>query len=362
VLVALAAAAVLWFLNAHERVPVQEWVGPSGEARRNPYLAAERFALRMGLRARHVRTMPELDSLAADGVLLMPNRRQAIDPRRMRDLAGWVEGGGHLIAEAELPGVADPLLDVFGVQRTAAPPQAKPVAVEVPGGRTLNVTLHGPAALKAVERDVTWRAGSPDGAQLLSFTHGRGNFTAVSSLGFARNSAIATQDNAEFLWQLTELSPTTELRVYLPPERLSLWSFLTAHAAPVLMAAAALLVLWLWRIAPRFGPVAPDLPPARRRLLDHLRASGRYYWSAGRRERLVVAAREAALRRMARAQPDFAFAPAAERAARLSALAALPTEDAERFLGAEDSVRGADFVRLMHTSQRIHSALEKGNR
>ena len=79
---------------------------------------------------------------------------------------------------------------------------------------------------------------------------------------------------------------------------------------------------------PRFGPVAPDAPPGRRRLLDHLRASGRYYWTQGLRSRLVVAARDAALRRIARAQPDFAAAPQAERVARLASLAGISREEA----------------------------------
>ncbi len=362
-ILALAALGVLWFLSAFERVPAQVWVGPTGEARRNPYLAAERFAARMGLRTRQIRAVPDLDKLSPTGVLLMPNRRQALEPRRMRDLAGWVEGGGHLIAEAELLGVPDPLLDVLGVLRSSvAPAASKPSVVELPDGRKLSVSISGTVAVQAPERETILRVGSAEAARLLSFAHGKGVVTVASSLYFARNGIIATQDNAEFLWQLIELSPAAEVQVYLRPERLSLWDFLKAHAAPVLAAGAALVLLWLWRIAPRFGPVAPDLPPARRRLLDHLRASGRYYWAKGLRGRLVVAARDAAMRRIARAQPDFATAPAAERLARLSSLIAMPREDAERFMSAGGQVRGTDFIRIMYTAHRIHSALEKGNR
>ncbi len=361
-LLALAAIGVLWFVFAFERVPAKEWVGPSGEARRNPYLAAERFAERMGLRARQIRSLPDLDTLSRTGVLLLPNRRQAIDPRRLRELAAWVEGGGHLIAEAELLGVADPLFDLLGVLRASAPPPAKPAVVELPDGRKLNVSIFGAASLQAPDQDVWFRVGNAEAARLLSFSHGKGVVSAASGLHFARNGVIGTNDNAEFLWQLIELSPSAVLQVYLRPERLSLWGFLKEHAAPVLAATALLLVLWLWRVGPRFGPVAPDLPPARRRLLDHLRASGRYYWTKGLRARLVVAARDAALRRIARSQPDFATATAAQRVSRLSTLASVTEEDAERFITAGGMVRGADFIRVMHTAQRIHSALEKGNR
>jgi hypothetical protein len=123
-----------------------------------------------------------------------------------------------------------------------------------------------------------------------------------------------------------------------------------------------LLALWLWSIIPRFGPVAPDQPPARRRLLDHLRASGRYFWVKGLRSRLVVAARDAALRRIARAQPDFATASQSERAARLSSLTGISKEESARFLSAAGAMRGADFIKVTQHAQRVHSALEKGNK
>ena len=134
--------------------------------------------------------------------------------------------------------------------------------------------------------------------------------------------------------------------MYYRPERLSLSGFLRENAAPALVAGGLLLALWIWSIVPRFGPVAPDAPPGRRRLLDHLRASGRYYWTKGLRSRLVVAARDAALRRIARAQPDFATAPQAERSARLATLAGISKEEASRFMAAAGAMRGADFIRV----------------
>ena len=91
--VALLATGVIWFLSTFERVPSREWVGPSGEARRNPYLAAGRFTVQMGLATRELRSLPELDSLKPDSVLLLPSRRQALDPRRMEEIAAWVEDG-----------------------------------------------------------------------------------------------------------------------------------------------------------------------------------------------------------------------------------------------------------------------------
>jgi hypothetical protein len=356
---ALIALGVLWFRATFERVPAKEWVGASGEARLRQFLAAERFAERMGWSARELRSLPALDALPAGGVLLLPNRRQALTGERMAELVRWVERGGHLIAEAEYLGVPDPLFDSLNVQRADGSPAAKPLSVELPQtGRRLSVFMPGSLKLVTAEGDVRLRISD----QLVSFARGRGVVTAASSLHFARNRGIGTNDHAELLWHLLALTPGRELAVYWAPTRLSLWGFLTEHAAPVLAASALLLALWLWSIVPRFGPVAPDAPPGRRRLLDHLRASGRYYWTKGLRARLVVAARDAALRRIARAQPDFASASQAERATRLALLINVSNQESERFIASGGAMRGAEFIKLAQHAQRVHSRLEKGSK
>jgi hypothetical protein len=366
---ALAALAVIWFFSNYEQVAYRERVGASNEARLRPYLAAERFARRMGLDASEIRALPDLERLAPGGALILPARRQALEPRRMNQILLWVERGGHLIVEAELVGVADPLLERLPVERRRVEKPDKPqLPIDVGDGRgaerSLTVSLPTGMALHAPAiRGVLFRAGPADAPQLLSFRRGKGFVTVATGLGFLQNRQIGENDHAEFLWQLLSLNRATpSLQVLNRPERLSLWTFLEDHAAEALASSIALLVLWLWRIAPRFGPVAPDAPPARRRLLDHLRASGRYYWAKGLRAELVNAARDAALRRLARAQPDFADAPDAEKVSRLASLIGVSHEEANRFLNARGPLSGAAFIELARDAQRMHAALEKGKR
>ncbi len=316
---AALAAGVLWFYANFERVPAKVWVGPSGEARLRQFLAAERFAERMGLRTKELRSLPEIDALAPGGVLLLPN--------------------------------------------PAAAALSSPLAIESAGGaRSFKVALHGRLALEPPTGRLQLRAAGGEGIRLASFTRGKGLVTVATSLDFARNGLIGEADHAEFLWFLMQSTPAAELKVYMRPVRLSLWGFLMEHAVAALAAGALLLAAWLWRIAPRFGPVAPDAPPARRRLLDHLRASGRYYWAQGLRERLVTAARDAALRRVVRVQPEFVAARGDERAERVASLVAISQQEAERLVSASGAMRGAAFIQLVQSAQRVHAALERGNR
>ena len=94
--IALLALGAAWFFTTFDRIPVTEPVPPSGEARLRDFLAAERFAERMGLRARELRSLPELDKLAP-GILLVPNRRQSIDAARSSRLLAWAQAGNHLV-------------------------------------------------------------------------------------------------------------------------------------------------------------------------------------------------------------------------------------------------------------------------
>jgi hypothetical protein len=360
----LAALGAIWWYSNYELAPTKERVGPSAEVRLRQFLAAERFAERMGVPASEIRSLPELDALTPGGILLMPARRQALETRRLREIMTWVERGGHLVAEAEFLGVADPLFDLLGVQREAlqGDVSGKPLTVEVEG-RTLSVAPGGRMVLQPpTGARLALRAGPANAARLISFPRGKGMVTAATTLNFARNMQIGAHDHADLMWQLISLTRAPVMQVYHRPERLSLTGFLKEHAPEAVAACLALLVLWLWRIAPRFGPVAPDAPPARRRLLDHLRASGRYFWAKGLRRQLVLAARDAALRRLARAQPDFADAPLPEKIARFASLTGNSHEEARRFLAAGGPMTGADFIKLARDAQRAHAALEKGKK
>jgi hypothetical protein len=360
-LAALVALSVAWFRANFEKAPVKEWVGPTGEARTRQFLAAERLAERMGWSATELRSLPSISALPADGVLVLPNGRQALSVGRLSDVVEWVERGGSVLVEAESLGVPDPLLELVGVERSQGV-VAKTLGADLGAGRRISVAMPGDMRLVPLAgRAVHFRVGAIDNLKLVSFRWREGGVVSVAtSLNFARNRAIGLNDHAELFWHLVSDADAPELVVYWSPTRLSLSDFLRENAAPALIALGLALALWLWSIGPRFGPVAPDAPPGRRRLLDHLRASGRYFWTSGLRSRLVVAARDAALRRIARAQPDFVSASQAERIARLSSLAQISREDAARFLSAAGAMRGADFVKITHHAQRVHSALEKG--
>ncbi len=349
-LLALALLAVLgsaWFLANFDLVPVSGREPPGREARANPYLALERFLAAQGRPLTRSGDPRILDAPPGGVLILDAGRRAHLTPARVEALLAWVAAGGYLIITPDLPGEVDPILSRFDVDCSCkakpapaegdapAPRPARPtplpraVEVAVPGApRPLRVDADY-ANLAAGKRAPEWRAGAPGfPEQILHYAEGRGQVTVLYSLGglFA-NGTIGHQDHAELLWTL--------LQTYAPEGRPAV-VLLTRFIAPSLvqrllesawmplLAGATLLVLWLWRRIPRFGPVRPDPQPDRRRLGEHLRGVGRYVWRAGGLDVWLAVARESFRTRLALRQPALATLPPAEQAVALAELTGRP--------------------------------------
>ncbi len=368
----------LWLAFNLERVPQKVWVGYRGEARNNPWYAAQKLLERMDLRVARAQSVPDLKSLPRDGILLLPRRLASIDGAQQVKLLEWVEAGGHLIVEAEAPAQADPLLDAVGVERrmvegtprrertrdrqkpapeSQAADAPKLASATPPGAaRALNLQLGLWRSLGAKEPKLAFTTGAA--TWLVHLERGAGRVTAITEFNFAGNGSIGSHDHAEFLWHLVRLGPQAgPVTFFYSPTRLSLATWLRENAWAALAAAALLLALWLWRVVPRFGPLAPDPEPDRKRLLDHLRASGRFQWSTGGAVALAEAARDAALRRVMRAQPDFASLGEAEREKRLAEQFGLAPEGVRAVLQPVKQATPQDLVAAASVYQAIHEQL-----
>jgi hypothetical protein len=376
-IIVLAATGAGWFLANHERTTEEVFVGFQGRARTDPYLAAERLLQRMGVNAKAVRAMPELRTLPPSATLVLPQARQSITPQLQQSILEWVGQGGHLIIEAEAIHQPDALLDALGVLRTTveipkeadeeehdngdskeeAEPETNIVEVSVPADLP-PARVRMSQSLSLESESAAGRFGGVYATTLLFIEHGRGLVTVAADLSGISNYYIGDLDHAEFLWRLVILEPdTAEVLFFNNPQKLSLVGWLRANAWAALAGAGGLLLLWLWRIAPRFGPTQPDPERVRRRLLDHLRASGRFLWSNGGSARLLEAAREACLRRVMRAHPDLMATPDSQRKARIAELLGLSMEQAAALLVAPPATRMIDFLHTVRLYQEVHERL-----
>ena len=119
-----------------------------------------------------------------------------------------------------------------------------------------------------------------------------------------------------------------------------------------LAAFGALLILWLARVAPRFGPLRPEPPPAEQRLAAHLEASGRFYWKYLAPHMVYAKLRDAFVKRLAERRPALSAMRPEQRNAELGKLSGARAEAVARALDAPTQT-ATEFVRNVRLLQRL---------
>jgi hypothetical protein len=137
---------------------------------------------------------------------------------------------------------------------------------------------------------------------------------------------------------------------------LSLWMWLQENAWAALVSLAALLLLGLWRVVPRFGPLAPPEAAAELRLSSHLEASGRFYRRHLPIEDIHQGLARAFLQRLAERRPGIAARTASQRNAELARLAGANPQAVARALDMPATSVG-DFIRSTILIKRMEQAL-----
>jgi len=300
-------------------------VGYIGEARRDPWLAATRFLEMNDFHVVNQRGVLDLPS--AESVMIVPAAALQTGGPAKQVLA-WVRRGGHLIYLAEggdsylndwsspdykspVNPVLHPLVNELGIKlkRDTAADPVKEVLLQ---GDIYQVKLHEEIRfdVSAAVRKPDLLAGPPAGASLVSLRQGTGRVTLLSHAGPLRNRYIAEDGNAALLLALVEQTGEVGSVYFIKAGRVSLWDMLMQHAWPVMLALLVLLVFWLWRVLPRFGPIRALQQRRELRFVTHLEEAGAYFWHHGLTDALLEAPRQAvftAARRRALRQEEQQF-------------------------------------------------------
>lgn len=357
-LACLALAACNGHFEEVERV-----VGPGPLARRNALLAAERFTVAMGLEAegREVYLAPP----ALDYALVLSGEGLPLFDRRAIDLFSWVEEGGHLV------------LCLFGFERMDKTPsgplyQNHPVLVELDVVLGEELGYCEPVAVRGAEFELDLppapglvdqgqqafeRSGESGEAHVLRFAYGAGIITLTTYGTFLTNEQLGHADHAPYLWHLVQSREATRGVRLVRGATENLWDMLVRRAWMALLAGAALLALWLWHSAGRFGPLLSDPPPQRREFHEHVRASAHFLWQHEHGGELLGAYRQRVMRAVERAFPGLADAARDKLAAALAERSGLTEARVYRVLHASEADDHGRYTRLIRDLRRIHETL-----
>ena len=309
-LLGLVTWAGHWFLANHERYSKEIRAEVSPQARRNPYLAAERFLSRLGVASESVSGRERLLQLPAQpGLLLVNNLGPSLPPEREEALLDWVRGGGHLVViprkewDEEQETSGNHLLDRLGVrllvialseedgnreEETSGATSgegAVPVTLLIPGARQpVEVDFDRDRILVDGDGHADWVGSVEELGYMLQFQLGQGRLTVLSDDHYFTNGAIDQWDHALFLAQLA----AGQERAWLlySSKMPSLLSLLWRAAPQLLVCALVLLLLSLWRMGLRTGPLLGRGVAPRRSLLEHLDAVAGYAWRTDRGQQM----------------------------------------------------------------------------
>lgn len=323
-----AAALVSWFLANFERRTLEIPTGVSAAARRNPYLAAERFLSRLEIPVESRAGRALLLKLPAPTDTLAVGALGALTPARRAALRDWLTQGGRLLVEAttlradgadpgDLPGELGVRLVALERERGDCPDEALAQIAVGSGAAPLEVSF---APCRALETAAAAAAAVDAGGltHLVQLPVGAGRVTVVSDSRFMTNAAIGERDHALFLAHLLRPSPGGKVWLLYDSEVPGLAARLWQTVPGALIGAALLIPLWLWSLGARLGPLEP--PPERRRrdLMEHLEASGDFLWRRGQSARLAGASRQRVLAAWQRRRPELRRLSPADQAAAIA--------------------------------------------
>ncbi|MDF3030425.1 MAG: hypothetical protein K0R03_983 [Moraxellaceae bacterium] len=367
----LIAALLVALLLACFTVEYEEYdKGYSREAILNPWLAAGRLLEANGVR---VRFTPEYSRLPPQArVLVLATPLQYLDFREQTELLAWVKDGGHLVTELAAGDEDDEgrnlIAGQLDVQRLQREPEDEKVMQDLPQQpRFLPVRLgdegsvqahfqpHG--FLQAGRVAPVWEAKDRNGTHAMRFALGKGHVTLVSDNLWMHNMNLGEGDHAALLWRVIDAQRGEEAWLVHGMERPSLFALVLEEATPFLTALALAVLVWLWAISRRFGPLVSVLPTARRRLAEHLEASGRYLLRHGGLGQLHEASRQRLLAQVQRRHPQWRRLPSHELAVQLAARARIESGAVLRVLTTDSPDHLLQFAADIRLINRLRKAL-----
>ncbi len=390
----LIAAAAVWAYQYIEWVEKEVDLGPTEEARKEPFLAAKKYLEQLGIDVELRGHFRQLDSdqleFSNNDVLILVDAYGSLSPKRASRLLDWVDRGGQLVTAASNPfvdnlaSIKDPLFEQFNIaveESDEKPFDPKAMAQVSSLGKKfgleqfelcnmLNVQVefnfaddndavqaHFLSENRLLVDDTEQRTGvfDDEGGFIVQYELGDGLISYMSYLDFWKNPTIGCFDHAYILWQLA----ATGGKVWFLYNRDApgLVSLLWQYYHYLVSALLLLIMSWLWRRNNRFGPVRVTSTASPRRLMEHIEASARFNWKHHQGGYLVALLRDDIGRRMELQHPGFAKRPAEVQVAILVKQTQLGNDIVAQAMGSDISGSPEQFIDVVRWLKMIKEKL-----
>jgi hypothetical protein len=382
-LVGLIVLIGFWFNTNFERVSNEVEVGFQGKARNNPLLAAEQLLERMGTPVERLRNLYNFENhLDTQDTLILLHYGSFLKKEQLQQLNQWVDEGGHLIIVSETlhssygqSDTPDPLLSELNIYQFENELDETTIENVSPtelfwAQHSMKVAFNPNYFIESTYSDQAIKISDEYGTHLLFYYYGIGMITVLSDLSFIENHKIADYDHAQFLWLLVNFERPAK-RVWILSKKPGsaekkkgdsnnipdLFTLLWRNMWTVIITATILLLFWLWLASQRFGPLLPLPSRTRRRLLEHLEASGYFLWQQKQVPVLLYSAKQALLKRLQTVHPDWIHLSERELSEQLAPLSTLTAVQIEEALQTRQSETEMDFTETIEILTQLRKSL-----
>lgn len=176
---------------------------------------------------------------------------------------------------------------------------------------------------------------------------------------FAENHLIDAAQHAEFFWWLLHSHNPQFKQVWLVNQDTlpELSTLLRQYALPIILMSLLLLVAIFWALIPRFGAFIPEPIPERRRIIEHIKASGQFMWKrqAQGKQQLLESARHAVRQEARKHIPGWQWLEPEQQTEQLVKYLQLTPEHSQslHLLLTAPTVADADFIRLVQLANTL---------
>ena len=355
ILVSGVGLFLFWFWQNFDKIPIERLGGATREARANPLLGAEHLLVALG---KEVRGVNRLRGVPPEhGTLFLPTTRRKLSDELVSNIDAWAYRGGHLLivvpSEEELP--KDRIVEGW-VDGGTEYVDDTDASIEI-GGWEEPLKVEFTYAFELFDDlDVANNPIESDqGSHAVTIPYGTGLVTLLSEYTFATNNYIGDDDNAAFLWHLLSLSQSAQIWLVHGADVPSLWDHLREDAWMVLVSLVTLIGAIIWLSARRFGPFIPNESIKRRRLLEHIEASGRFLWRYRQSEELLHAVQASLLRSLEFRHPGWAASQDLHR--KLGEASGFAREDVKLALTQREVREEHSFTQMVKTLELIRNRL-----
>ena len=400
-LIIATMALIVWAISLNfEYIEEKDWRPLSGEARDNPLYASRLFLKGMGIPAQTLESLQNLTDLPdTDTVIVINTSRYTQREAQLDEILQWVERGGHLMTrsvsdweffdpdrsdlfeedtEDDTPSVnhdgsttktsSDTLQRFLQVHTSESIPfkQKEHLELQLPGvekSLQLGADYYQSIAIDQDNDQQGLKQIKINGENfIIQQTIGEGLITLVSDLSFIENYSINDYDHAEIFWYLVNAKSSSQSQpsaVWLihSDDMPNLFQIIWKHFWALCIMLGLLFLAWVLRISRRFGPMIPKDDEDRRNLMEHIDASGNYYWQQKQQATLVNSTRAAVQQRLVQRIPGWQAMNNDQQAMQLAKRLSIQEQQVLKLLHGDVSHNPHEFTEIIKQLEQIRTTV-----